>query len=109
MRTLCAFALTALLLPPLLRSTPAGADDTDPLNPALREMPRSGPIVGGKRQQPTQAEIQERALERQMARPGGAPLAEPSPRDRENRSQELYQRVLRNSDRPTPRSIDPSQ
>jgi hypothetical protein len=32
-----------------------------------------------------------------------------SPRDRDQEAQERYQRVLRNSERPTPRSIDPAQ
>jgi hypothetical protein len=70
-----------------------------------------GPIVGGRHRQPTPGEVQERAMERPPGRAGdpSREATRTSPRDRDQEAQERYQRVLRNSERPTPRSIDPSQ
>ena len=102
MKTIHVFAVAALLVPGAVV-----AADTDLENPGMRELPfqRGGPVVGGKRQQPTQSEVQERSAERAMTRAGG-PSAEPA---RDRHSQDLYNRVIQQSDRPTPRSIDPSQ
>jgi hypothetical protein len=76
------------------------AAETDVENPAYRELPlqRGGPIYGGKQHQPTQAEIDERVQTK------GRDAAE-----RDRQSQDLYQRVLKQSQQATPRSIDPSQ
>lgn len=102
MRSICAFAVTALLLPA-----------APPLASAADDLPMQrggGPIVGGKRQQPTQSEIQERQLERSMTAPSRAGAPSPGQAgDRDRQSQDLYNRVIQQSDRPTPRSIDPTQ
>jgi hypothetical protein len=107
MKTIRAFAVAALLVPGAV-----AAADTDLENPGMRELPiqRGGPVVGGKRLQPTRSDVEERSYERAMTRaggPGSGPSAEPAARDRH--AQELYNRVIQQSDRPTPRSIDPSR
>ena len=75
------------------------AADTDVENPSLRELPlqRGGPISGGKQHQPTQAEIDERTQMKQSA----------AQRNRE--ADDLYQRVLKQSQQGTPRSLDPEK
>jgi hypothetical protein len=112
MRTICAVILAALLLPA------AWAADTDVENPAIRDLPmyRSGPITGGRQHQPTPAEVQERAADRALARPNepreamrGPSPAPARPGDVQSQSQDLYNRVINQSDRPTPRSIDPTR
>lgn len=105
MRSICAFAVAALMLP----AGPLAAADTEV--ESMRELPlqRGGPIVGGKRQQPTQAEIQERQAERSMAPSSRSGTPSVSGRERDGQSRELYNKVIQQSDQPTPRSIDPSQ
>ncbi|MBV8169820.1 MAG: hypothetical protein JO021_23745 [Alphaproteobacteria bacterium] len=106
MRTICAVILAALLAPA------AWAADTDVENPALRDLPmyRGGPISGGRQHQPTPAEVQERAADRSLARPGEPREAMRGPqRAGDGQSQDLYNRVINQSDRPTPRSIEPTK
>jgi hypothetical protein len=97
-----AAALVAVLMP-----VPVGwAADTDVENPNMRELPlqRGGPIIGGRQHQPTPSEIQERApLHNPSAsETAGAPSTESPPA-----KDDLYQRVLRQSQHPTPRVIAP--
>ena len=95
MRTMLVF-LGALAL-----ASAGWAAETDVENPGYRDLPlqRGGPISGGKQHQPTQTEITERT----QMKAGGAS-------DAQNRAaDDLYQRVLKQSQRGTPRSIDPSQ
>ncbi len=108
MRSICAVILTALLVPA------AWAADTDIENPALRDLPmyRSGPISGGRQHQPTPAEVQERAADRVLTRPNEPreAMRGPAPAKSGNQqSQDLYNQVINQSDRPTPRSIDPTK
>jgi hypothetical protein len=75
------------------------AAETDVENPALRELPiQHGPIYGGKHHQPTQTDINERlqAKDRKAT-------------DRRPQAEELYQRVLNQSQKGTPRSLEPAQ
>jgi hypothetical protein len=106
MRSSCAVILAALLAPA------AWAADTDVENPALRDLPmyRGGAIAGGRQHQPTPSELQERSAERALARPGEPREAMRGPGGSINQqSQELYNRVINQSDRPTPRSIEPTR
>jgi hypothetical protein len=106
MRSICAVILAALLMPV------AWAADTDVENPAFRDLPmsRGGPITGGRQRQPTPAEVQERAAERSPVRPGEPREAMRGPaRPGGGQPQELYNQVINQSDRPTPRSIDPTK
>jgi hypothetical protein len=92
MRTVLALAVA------LLVGEAGWAAETDVENPALRELPlQHGPIYGGKQHQPTQAEVEERA----QAKGRDAAM-------RKQQSEELYQRVLQQSQQGTPRSIDSS-
>jgi hypothetical protein len=107
MRSSCAVILAALLGPA------AWAADTDVENPAIRDLPmyRGGAIAGGRQHQPTPAELQERAAERALARPGEPreAMRGPAPAGANQQSQELYNKVINQSDRPTPRSIEPTR
>jgi len=78
------------------------AADTDVENPGLRDLPLSrGPIYGGKQHQPTPDEISERLQEQHgSAEPAPVTPAPPAQRD------EIYQRVLEQSQRGLPRSLD---
>ncbi|MBI3516488.1 MAG: hypothetical protein HY060_20845 [Proteobacteria bacterium] len=91
---------TALVLAGALVLANAGwAAETDLENPSYRELPlQRGPISGGKQRQPTQAEIDQRAQERGR-----------SAEEQKRASDALYQRVLKQSQQGTPRSIDPSK
>ena len=95
MRTMLALAAALGLAAPGL------AAETDVENPGLRELPiqRGGPIMGGKQHQPTPAEINERAQVK-----GGATAA-----DQQRPTDDLYQRVLKQSQQGTPRTLEPSQ
>jgi len=95
----------------LMLAGPGWAADTDVENPNMRELPlQRSPIMGGRQHQPTATEIEERAqlLRSQQPStqasnaPATAPGAKPAGSD------DLYQRVLRQSQRATPRAIDPS-
>jgi hypothetical protein len=106
----------ALMVVAALAFADAGwAADTDVENPALRELPlQRGPIVGGHKHQPTPAEIQERAEERQQASSPAAAAPAPAPApDAANfpalPHDDLYERVLRQSQRATPRAIIPDE
>jgi len=116
----------ALMVVAALAFADAGwAADTDVENPNLRELPlQRGPIVGGHKHQPTPAEIQERAQERQQAGnpatgnpPAGNPAADnpaPSPAPEAARfpagpPDDLYERVLRQSQHAAPRAIIPDE
>lgn len=84
----------------------AWAADTDVENPALRELPlQRGPIVGGHQHQPTAAEVEER-LQTKSAPTGSGPDTGGAPAAR---TDELYQRVLKQSQHATPRVITPDQ
>src|ERR1700722_6259351 len=97
-----------MLVAALALADTAWAADTDVENPSLRELPlQPGPISGGRKHQPTPSEIQERAQARSPA---------PTPPDESNGSNgaarpddDLYQRVLRQSQRSAPRAINPDQ
>ncbi|MEJ0069177.1 MAG: hypothetical protein WDO24_11150 [Pseudomonadota bacterium] len=82
------------------------AADTDVENSTMRELPlqRSGPIVGGRQRQPTPTEIQERA---QLRSPPSSE-ASVAPRGAAGTNDDLYQRVLRQSQHPAPRVISPT-
>jgi hypothetical protein len=76
------------------------AADTDVENPAFRDLPlHRSPIYGGKQHQPTQAEVTERE----------PPQVRAKASDVQRQTQDLYDRVLKQSQQATPRSIDPSQ
>jgi hypothetical protein len=111
------------LLPviPVLALTDVGwAADTDVDNPALRDLPiQRGPIYGGKQHQPTQTEVIERLQEQHgggsaatsapgsaatpaaTTAPGSIPAS--APRD------ELYLRVLKQSQQGMPRVLPPEE
>jgi hypothetical protein len=109
----------ALMLVAALTLAPAGAGwaaDTDVENPNLRELPlQRGPIMGGHKHQPTASEIQEREQERQQPRDPAAASSAPAmpvpaaPRAAAGQTDDLYQRVLQQSQHPTPRAIIPDQ
>ena len=93
MRTMLALVVA------LLAAEAGWAAETDVENPALRELPlQRGPIYGGKQHQPTQAEVDERlqAKDRDAAA-------------RQRQAEDLYNRVLKQIQQGTPRSIEPSQ
>jgi len=98
---------TAMLIGVLALAGPARAADTDVENPNLRELPlRSGPIAGGKQHQPTRGEIEERLQEKGPAAPRGSEtVIDP----KSGQSDELYMRVIQQSQRATPRTLDPNQ
>jgi hypothetical protein len=94
-----------MLVAALALADTAWAADTDVENPSLRELPlQHSPISGGRKHQPTASEIQEREQARSPA---------PTPPDESNGparpNDDLYQRVLRQSQRSAPRAIDPDQ
>ena len=83
------------------------AADTDVENPDLRELPlQRGPISGGHKHQPTAIEIQERAQARNPAATAPVPDVPPAAASQVD---DLYQRVLRQSQHSAPRAIDPDQ
>jgi hypothetical protein len=88
----------------LILAHAAWAADTDVENPNMRELPlqRGGPIVGGRQHQPTASEVQERAQLHAPSETPGAPSSASGAKD------DLYQRVLRQSQHPTPRVIAPT-
>src|SRR5258706_16412423 len=99
---------TLLVMVAALALAPTGwAADTDVENPGFRDLPlqrgslssgapSAGAVSGGKRHQPTQAEIDQRAQERGRAAD-----------EQKRASDDLYQRVLKQSQQGTPPSIDP--
>jgi hypothetical protein len=94
---------TAIVIGALAYAGAAWAADTDVENPNLRELPlQRGAIYGGKQHQPTSGEVQERLQEK--AQPPG-PGAKPPARQ----GDPLYDRVLQQSQRSMPRTIDPDQ
>jgi hypothetical protein len=95
----------------LMLAGPGWAADTDVENPNMRELPlQRSPIMGGRQHQPTPTEIEERAQLLRSQQPStqvsNAPAAAPGAKAPGN--DDLYQRVLRQSQRATPRTIDPS-
>ncbi len=100
MRTLCALATMAALT----TGSAVWAAETDLENPNLRELPlRQSPISGGKQHQPTPAEISARI------QGGGAGAPAPTTASPPQTHDDLYQRVLKQSQQGTPRVLDPGK
>jgi hypothetical protein len=106
---ICAFAAAAVLSTAAPVWYPVAAADTDVENPAIRDLPmRTGPISGGRQHQPTPAEVQERAADRALTR-AGDPSRPPARTPDRAAGDDLYNRVLKQSEGGTPRSIDPTK
>jgi len=82
------------------------AADTDVENPALRDLPlqRGGPIYGGKQHQPTPSEVSERLQEQR----GGGTESAPAPATPAQRD-DLYQRILQQSQQGMPHALEPER
>jgi hypothetical protein len=81
------------------------AAETDIENQSFRDLPlQRGPVVGGKRHQPTREEIEERS----RISSSQQPPAEPTRPAAESRD-DLTKRILQQSQKPTPRTLDPNQ
>src|SRR5258708_5861058 len=100
---------TGVLTAALLLAAPGWAADTDVENPNMPELPlqRGGPIMGGRQHQPTPSEIEERA-QLLRSQPGAQASETPAPVAKPSANDDLYQRVLRQSQHATPRVLDPS-
>jgi hypothetical protein len=100
---------TALLIGVLAFAGAAWAADTDVENPNLRELPlqRGGAIYGGKQHQPTAGEIEERLQEKGPAAATSAPGIGAKPAT--GQKDPLYDRVLQQSQRGVPRTLDPDK
>lgn len=77
--------------------------DTDLDNPNMRDLPiQRGPIYGGKKHQPTREEV----IEREQAKNSGAAAGRSAANQPAKPPDDLYQRVLKESQKSGPRSLD---